>query len=110
METFCIGVIPIMSLTRAWPDSWNETIFFSLSINEELLDSSPAITLSRALSKCREVICSLFSLTANIAASLAIFDQWAPLKPCVFLAKVSRFTDLSIGLLSVCTFNISNLV
>ncbi len=57
---------------------------FSFSIRAELLHSTPAITLSRALSKCSEVITSLASLTAYIAASLAILARWAPLNPCVF--------------------------
>ena len=43
--------------------------------------SSPAITLSNALSKCTDVITSLLSLTANIAASFAILAICAPLNP-----------------------------
>ena len=61
------------------------------------MDSNPAITLSNALSKWTAVIIGLLSLTANMAASFAILDKWAPLKPWVFLAKSSKSTEGSRG-------------
>ena len=79
--------------TRAWPTSWNATIF--LSCLERILSffSLPAIITSTASSKSSWITSSLPCLTALIAASFIILARSAPTAPGVPLAIESKSTS-----------------